>query len=148
MRKHYVKFYCPGSLFAETSTRDIDSWDVDKAVELSSGIIQRYSAKPYGFRFITVLTADPVSDGEGGMLDIQPKQVAESAMYYLGGEIHTLEEIKARADPKEEILLSNMQSNGWDKIIINNNSWRASQPFGDDDILLEQPAWAQKKEEE
>lgn len=39
-------------------------------------------------------------------------------MYYLGGDVLTLEDVKVKM-PDEKILISNMENNGHDRIIIN-----------------------------
>lgn len=130
MKKHYVTFFSPGTFFSEHTTKEIDKWDVKKAMKMADNIVERYSATPYGFRFTTRgRTAD----------DFDSKELARSNMYYLGGRIETLEEVEARNDPKEEILRSNMRCNKWDKIIVNENSWRMVQPFEEEkgDVLLE-----------
>jgi hypothetical protein len=31
VKQHFVTFYSPGTFFAETSEKPIDSWDVEKA---------------------------------------------------------------------------------------------------------------------
>lgn len=147
MRKHYVQFFSPGTFVAETTTREIDSWDVQIAVDMSGVIIERYSAKPYGFKFLTMLTSDPIDDGEGGLLEVEPKKVEESGMYHLGGKLETLEEVETRDDPKERILRANMRGNGYDKIVINTNSWKSMHPFREGDVLLETPDWGKDEEE-
>lgn len=128
MEKHFVTFYSPGTMFAETSSKEIDSWDVDKAIEISKEIKERHSAVPYGFKFTTRGREDD---------ELDSKQIAKSGMYHLGGTIHTLKEIKARNMPNDQALISNMESNKWDKVIENNNSWKSVQPFRQEDTLLE-----------
>ena len=65
MRKHTVTFYSPGTFLPETTSQDIPSWNTVAAVELAKGVVERYNAKPHSFRFTTLLTAEPVPDGEG-----------------------------------------------------------------------------------
>ena len=86
MKKHFVKFYSAGTFVAEESVKQVDSWDVDKAVAMSKDITERYGAKPYGFRFITRGRTDK---------DLDSKIVAESGMYFINGVVETLDEIKA-----------------------------------------------------
>lgn len=52
MEKHFVKFYSAGIFVAEETVKEIDCWDMDKAIEMSKDIAERYGAKPYGFRII------------------------------------------------------------------------------------------------
>lgn len=128
MQKHFVTFYSPGTFVAEDTTRPIDSWDVDAAIEMARGITERHGAVPYGFRF----TTRSRSDGE-----LDSKVTAKSNLYYLGGRVETLAEVEARDDPKETILRSNMRANGYDRIVVNDNSWRWTQPLGADDVVLD-----------
>lgn len=130
MQKHFVTFYSPGTLFAETTTKPIDSWDVDTAVAMSKDIVERYNARPYGFRFST--------HGRGKD-DLDSRELKSSRMYYIGGKVETLKEIEARNDPMEEILRSNMRCNGWKKIVRSTSGWAWSQPLERGDTVLPTP---------
>lgn len=135
-RKHYVVFYSPGTFVSETTSRPIEAWDVAAAVRLSRDIIERHQARPYGFRFETRLVAEPVDDGEGGVLQVTPKLVEESGTYFLGGHLLTYHEVEARNEEGERILRSNMRSSDWCIVVVNDNSWRSMIPFGEQDVLL------------
>lgn len=50
-----------------------------------------------------------------------------------------LAEVEARNDPKEQILRDNMRINGYDKIIVNTNSWKFTGPLSSTDVVLEWP---------
>jgi len=128
MKAHFVTFFSPGTIMSEETTKPIDSWDVDAAVKMAHKIVERYNARPYGFQFST---------RERGAKDLDSKVTKRSGMYYLGGRIETLAEVEARNDPKEEILRSNMRCNGWDKIVVNENSWRWTAPWRATDTLLD-----------
>jgi hypothetical protein len=58
-------------------------------------------------------------------------------MYYLGGKVETIDEVKARGDSNDRILISNMQSNGYSRVVTNINSWKWTQPLNDDDVVLD-----------
>lgn len=137
MRKHQVRFYSPGTLFSESSTYDIESWDTAKAVELSEKVVERYGAKPYGFTFETLLVAEDVPDGEGGTLRVESKRVAQSGVHFLGGKLETYDDVVARNDDKESILRSNMRCNEMWIVCINTNSWRSTMPFSDEDCIVD-----------
>lgn len=126
--KHYVEFFSPGTFVAETSEREIKSWDIAAATKMALKISERYGATPYGFRFTTRQRGDD---------DFDSKQTAKSPMYYLGGKVETLAQVKARATDKDSILISNMEGNGWKRIITNDNSWRWTQPLDDSDVVLD-----------
>jgi hypothetical protein len=128
MKKHFVTFLSPGSFVSEQNTEEIESWDVDKAMKMARNIKQRHGATPYGFYFTT---------RERGENDFNSKQTEESNMYHLGGDVYTLEDIINRNDPRDNILISNMKCNKWDRVIENNNSWRNTQPLNKDDVVLD-----------
>ena len=129
MKKHFVTFYSPGTLVAETSTKPIEAWDEEEAVEMAKSIKERHGATPYGFRFTT---------RGRGWDDLNSREIAKSGMYYLGGRIDTLEEVKARRSDADRILILNMEGNGYDKVIVNTNSYKSTHFFDDKkDVLLD-----------
>lgn len=130
MQKHFVTFYSPGTVVSESSVREIGSWDVTLAIELSEGIGERYGAKPYGFQFTT---------RSRGEQDFDSHELARSPMHYLPHcKVMTLEEIVARDDPGDRILIGNMRSNGWDRVVQTTTGWRVTQPLREDDVVLAQ----------
>jgi len=128
MKKHFVEFMSPGTFVCETSRKPIDSWDVDKAVEMSKDIEERYGATPYAFQFITKERKDGEWDS---------RVVDTSNLYYLGGTVYTYDEIKDMKNPSNDILLQNMKHNKWEKVIFNSNSWDWAQPVREGDVVLE-----------
>ncbi len=128
MQQHYVTFYSPGTFVSEENVVAIDSWNVNEAIAMARTILQRYNATPYGFKFTTRSRKDD---------ELDSKTTDHSPIYYLGGTIETVEEIEARNDPKERILLSNMKNNGYDKVIVNTNSWKFTGFLREDDIVLD-----------
>lgn len=128
LKKHFVKFSSPGTFCHEERMLQIDSWDVDKAVEMARSIEERYGATPFCFQFVTKGREE---------CELDSRVVDRSGRYYLGGEILTLEQVKAKNDPDDRILISNMERNDWDRIIVNTNSWKMTQPLEDDDVVLD-----------
>lgn len=137
MRKHFVTFYSPGTMFAESDVVAIGTWLPVEAARMAKDITQRHGAKPYGFRFSTCIVARPVPDGEGGLLEVEPKEVARSGMFFLTGTVRIVKDIEAKADPAERILLSNMKGNGWAACVQNDNSYRSTQPFTKEDVVVD-----------
>ena len=127
MKKNYVTFYSPGTMVAETTRREVASWNVDKALKMSEEIKERHGARPYGFCFTTM---------KRGLRDFTPREVDRSGMYYVNCRVETLEEIERRGDPKESILLQNMKANGWDKMVSTKSGWAWSHQLHDTDIVL------------
>ncbi len=128
MIQHFVTFYSPGTFCSETSTRPVTAWNTDEAVALVHDIKERHGATPFGFRFTT---------RERGEADLDSKETKSSAMYYLGGIVETLEQVKARAAPEDSILVSNMEINKYNRIITNTNSYKFTIALNDDDIVLD-----------
>jgi hypothetical protein len=127
IEKHFVTFYSPGTFVSEMTVEPVDSWDVEEATSKARHIIERYGARPYGFRFTTRR-----NDGE-----LDSKEVRRSGMYFLGGEVLTLQQVKDRNDPADRILISNMECNGYEKVVENRNSWKATIPLNEGDTVLE-----------
>jgi hypothetical protein len=137
MRKHYAVFFSPGTLIAESSFREVPSWDPAIAAKLAQGIVERYDATPYAFRFETQIEHDPVPDGEGGMLKVQPRTITKSGLYFLGGTLVTLDDVERRNDPKESILRFNMRENSVVVCENRENRFRSTIPFEEDDVLCD-----------
>lgn len=133
MEQHFVTYLSPGTMFPEITSRAVDSWNPEDAAEAAHGIKERHGATPYGFYFTTRARTDK---------ELDSRQVARGPMHYLGGRVETLAEIDARADPKEEILRSNMRGNGWDKVVVNTNSYKLVQPLEPTDVILD---WQPRK---
>ena len=128
MQKHFVTFLSPGTFVAEDSTKSIESWDVKKAQQMAKKITERYNTIPYAFYFTT---------RSRGKSDLDSHEIKRSPTYYLPHcRIETLEEVRQRNDPKERILLSNMECNGYDRIVRTTKGWRWTQPFEKDDVLI------------
>lgn len=127
MTKHFVIFYSPGTFIAESSEKQIGSWDVKEACRMAAEITERYGAIPYGFSFKTV----EQNDGEWGL-----KESARSGLYYINCRVLTLEEVKARNDPAERILVSNMECNGWNEVVQTITGWRWTQPLQKGDTVI------------
>lgn len=130
MHKHFVTFYSPGTFVSESSEKSIESWDVDQAKAMAKSISERHNSTPYGFTFCT---------RSRGPEDLDSKVTTTSPMHFLGGKVETLSEVEARATKKDEILLSNMRCNDIKRIITNTNSWKATFPLEDNDVVLQWP---------
>jgi len=118
MTRDFVTFYYPGLIVAESSSSPIDGWDVQAARALAP-------LEAYGFRFTT---------RERGENDLDSHVSKTSGMYYLGGRIETLPEVKARATDKDRILISNMEGNRYGRIVHTWCGW--VQPFEKGDTVL------------
>lgn len=126
MQQHFIKFFSPGTFVSETTLIPVNKRCVHEAIEISKTIIERHNAKPYAFCFI-------IKARSGDELD--SKVINSSGTYYLGGRSLTLDQVKKEM-PDEKILISNMECNNWNEIIINDNSWRTIQPLRDGDVIL------------
>lgn len=127
VQQHYVTFYSPGTFLAEDRREPIDSWDVGEALRRAARVKERYGATPYGFRFTTRgRTAN----------ELDSREIAASPMHYFGVVVETLETLKERGHAGDRILISNMECNGWDRVVRTVNGWAWSQPLRPDDVVL------------
>lgn len=132
-RQHFVQFFSPGTLVSETSTLPIDKWDTHLAADMARTITERHGAKPYGFQFITKIVAEPVPDGEGGALNVTPKEVERSDTHYITGRLILFDEVPL----DEKTLCRNMRGNGHPICIENRNSYRFVSFFEESDCIVD-----------
>ena len=128
MKKHFVTFLSPGTFVSEQTQKEIDSWDVDKAMQMARNIKERHNATPYGFYFSTRSRKDD---------ELDSKVTKTSGIYYLGGKVLTLKDVKARNDPNDKTLIWNMEVNKYNSVIENTNSWKVTMPLNNEDVVLE-----------
>lgn len=129
MKRHFITFLSPGTFVAESTTKPIDSWSVEKAVKMAKSIKERYNATPYGFYFTT-------RSRKKDELDSSVEKT--SPTYYLPHcRVETIEDVRERNDPKERILLSNMECNHYDRIVRTTKGWLWTQPLNEEDVVLE-----------
>ena len=127
--RHFVTFLSPGSFFSEETQMEIDSWDVEQAAQMASGIVERHGATPYGFRFST---------RSRGPEDLDSHVNAKSGIHYFKGRIETRAEVEARNDPDEKILHFNMRANDTPMLItLTAGHYSFQQTFRDKDEMLE-----------
>lgn len=100
MLRHYVTFYYPGLLFAETESQEIASRDAPLSIPESA----------YAYRFY-----DQESAEIGGETLIGPAKNL-SPTHFLGGQIRTREEVEA-TEPGS-IMAFNMRANNMARVVI------------------------------
>jgi len=127
MKKHFITFCSPGTFISETTTKEIEAWNIQLAKEMAKEIKERYGATPYGFYFTTRGRNED---------ELNSKIIASSGMYYLGGKIMTLEEVEAQNNPNNRTLIDNMKIGNHNKIIVNTNSWEFVAPLYEEDVVL------------
>lgn len=125
MKKHFVRFYSPGVFFSEMTEQPIKSWNVAEAVKRVAAVKKQWTT-PYGFCFVT---------RERGAKDLDSKITKTSGMYFLGGTIMTLDNVKARNNPEDHILISNMECNHFDMVIVT-SSGKVTLPFSEEDVII------------
>lgn len=128
MKQHFVTFFSPGTFVNEETTKPIDSWDVKKATKMAADVLERYNATPFGFQFTT---------RERGENDLDSHVAKRSPMYYLGGQVMTVEQVEAQKDPNNKILIQNMRSNNIERVLVNDNSWRWVAALNPGDVVLD-----------
>lgn len=135
--KHFVTFFSPGTLVSEETVQPIGEWNTYEAARRAKHITERHGSKPYGFRFMTMACAPDMECGDGCVIPGGQMKVSESPMHYLGGVVETLAQVKARAKPEDNILIVNMEVNGWPTVITTTNGYRHTMPFVDGALNLD-----------
>ena len=99
MTKHYIEFYFQGTIFAETSVKEIK--DRNEHITPPKGC--------YGYSFFD---REEVSVN-GEMLFGKPKNQSGTTFF---GEKYSLDEVKKQF-PQEKILISNLESNDYKYVV-------------------------------
>ena len=99
----FVRFYTPGLIVAETQTADVATLDP---------MAVAWPDNAYAF---TLHERDDVVDG-GETYRGEARQVGPM-YYHPESRVMTAEEIAARNDPTDRILLSNMRGNQWPRVV-------------------------------
>lgn len=121
MLKHYAEFYSPGSFFNETDIVPMDCRSVDEA-------INKAPKTAFAFTFFDREELEQV----GEVLRGHSKN--RSQRYYLGGDLLTVEQVKAQV-PNSDILVNNMECNGWKQVI--RTPFGNFQPLHEGDVVLQ-----------
>jgi len=100
-KRTYVEFFYPGTFFDESSVREVASRNVKKL---------SVPERAFAFQFFDVMSTE-----EGG-IEMKSKRLNISPMYYYGGRVMTLDEVRQEM-PKAETLISNMQINRFKRVI-------------------------------
>lgn len=117
--KTYVEFFYPGVMFDETSLEEVTSRDVDR-VKVPQGA--------FGFLFFDLMSTE-----EGGV-KMESDRLNISPMYYYGGRIMTLDEVR-REVPSAHTLIGNMEGNDYNRVIrCRTGNFK---PFHDGDVYVE-----------
>lgn len=114
--KFHVVLYTPGRAFV------VDEWNVDEA-------LRRVSEEVGSFQFRTYLTADPIPDGEGGLLEVEKKEVDRSGTYFVRGSLLTYDEV---SDSHEDFKRMMRLKENWVVVIAS-----LIHPFRENDFIIE-----------
>jgi len=134
-RQCFVEFLSPGMMFDETTSKPIESPDIKLACKMAAKVEERHGARPYGFQFATCLVADPIDDGEGGKMEVSPKEIERSGTHYIDGVLKTVDEL-AKTEGERSILVSNMRGNDWPIVCETKNGYRHTGVFSEKDLVV------------
>ena len=117
MLKHYVTFLYPGIFLSEESSKEVKSRDEKFEVPKTCFAYYFWDREEQEIR--------------GEILKGEAKN--KSGLFYFG-ELMTVKDVEEKL-PKERVLLSNMRSNNWDKIVRTRRG--NFQPFNKGDKILQ-----------
>lgn len=135
-KKWKVVFYSPGTFFDETQEEFIDPPAIAEAVRKAKKITERHGAKPYAFSFKLMLVADPIPDGFGGTMNVEPKMIEQGGLHFIDGKLLTIDQILARRDTKDATMISNMTGNNYPIVCETRNSYKHVGVFGESDFVV------------
>jgi len=123
MITHYVEFFYPGTMFSESSILKVKNRQ-SRNIKLPKNC--------FAFNFFD---REETNSAKTKRL-LMGKKYNYSKSYYIDGTIYTLNQVKKRV-PNAKILIRNMQSNKWNKVI--KTRFGQFQPFkkGDKNIKKE-----------
>lgn len=103
--RHFIRFFSPGMIVANTKMVRVDGGRPDpETVEFPDGA--------YAFE---IVEQDVVTDGDDEFLGAS-KSIGP-VYYHPDSKIETLDEVRQN-HPDETILISNMETNGYDRIVF------------------------------
>lgn len=101
MLKHYVEFFFPGAFYSDCNVKEVSERNPE-LITIPDGA--------FAYRFFDQ-TEEVTVNGES----IVGERENSSPLTYLGTE-YTLEEVKAQF-PEYTMLISNMEINGWNRVV-------------------------------
>lgn len=105
--KTYVEIMYPGTLFSESEIKEVNSGRDPYAVA-------HEHKNAFGFRFFDQERTQVKVGSKTQVVSGERKN--DSKFYYPGGQTFTVEEVK-RLKGDHEILISNMEGNGYKKVV-------------------------------
>lgn len=121
--KSKVKYYFRGFFFDEHSVLDISDRSIKKAIEQAPD-------GAFAFSFYDVQETPDL----GPEFEVRSVPLRESGMYFIDAEVFSLGQLRAKNDPSLRILITNMESNGWEYAVhCRTGNWK---PFEQNDRLV------------
>lgn len=113
----------------------LETGRIKEAVQAAKKVTSRHGYTPYAFALQTRIICDPIPDGEGGVLNVEPKLVdAGIGRHYLGGQIKNYEEVVALSDKGERCIAAiNMRNNLIPFVLY---KYGQAHQFGEDDVVV------------
>lgn len=134
-RQSIARFYLPDLLFAGESVVPLETGRIKDAVQAAKKVKSRHGYTPYAFALQTRIVCDPIPDGEGGFLNVEPKLVDPGiGRYYLGGQVKNYEEVVALSDEGERSIVAINMVNNEIPIVI--YKYGQAHEFNEDDVVV------------
>ena len=120
----YVTYLIPGLIVADESSREVPDRDPER-------IAREAERSVVAFKFFDKVSTTVTVDGLELQAASQPFR--RSGWYYIDGEAFTAEQVAA-LDGNHSILLDNMRSNGWERVVRCRTG--GFQPLRDGDTVI------------